>query len=216
MSQKPIGPFEDRQGSRAQRGCQAGCQKGQCRGTLEVFEDKELCRRAPEPSCEPDVTSDELFRPSAPAGTWTLTSGADGPDLARPGSPGAATPGRSGSRAGKEAQAEEASELPKGLCPDEADTPEGPSRAPMGRRVPGTELPYVFAAPAAPIAEFAAPGPPTAAIPTAIPPIDIPPIPAAEAGAVNAHITLAVTNIRNTLARAHIAMTSLISSVATP
>jgi hypothetical protein len=191
-----------------------GCQTGQRGGTLEVFKDKELCCKAPEPPpCEPDLTSDEFFRPSAATGTWTFMSVADGPDLARPGSPGAAIPGRSGSMAGKEAHAEEASELPKGLCPDEADRPEGPSRAPIGTRspVPGTEMP-VFAAPAAPIAEFAAPSPPTAAIPTAIPPIAIPPIPAAAAGAVNAHITLAVTNIPNTLARPHIAMTSLISA----
>jgi hypothetical protein len=33
---------------------------------------------------------------------------------------------------GKDAQAEEASEFPKGLCPDEADMPEGPSLAPIG------------------------------------------------------------------------------------
>jgi hypothetical protein len=75
----------------------------------------------------------------------------------------------------------------------------------------------VFAAPAAPIAEPAAPASPLPAlIPTAIPPIDIPPIPAAEAGPVNAHITLAVSNIRNTLARPHIPMTSLIFLVTTP
>jgi len=116
---------------------------------------------------------------------------------------------------GKEAQAEEALEFPKGLCPDEADRPEGPSLAPIGRLspFPGTEAPDVFAAPAALIAEFAPPlSPPLAPIPTAIPPIDIPPIPAAEAGAVNAQITLAVTNESNTLARLNIAVTSLIFS----
>jgi len=66
------------------------------------------------------------------------------------------------------------------------------------------------AVPAALVAELAIPlSPPAAVIPTAIPPIDAP-IPAAEVGAANAHITLAVTNIPNKLARPHIAMTSLI------
>ena len=179
---------------------------------LEVPEDTELCCKAPEVPGEPEVASEELFKPLAVTGTWTFTSGADGPDLARAGSPGATIPGRSGSTAGKEAQAEEALELPNGLRPDEADSPEGPSLAPTGRRspFPDTEPPYASAVPAAPILELAIPlSPPAAAIPTAIPPIDAP-IPAAEAGAVYAHITLAVTNVRNKLARPRIAMASLI------
>src|SRR5262245_36618876 len=108
-------------------------QKNQRLGTCELSEDKELCCNAFEPLCEPEVTSNELFGPSALTGTWRFKSGAEDPDLARLGSPGATTPGRSGSMAGKEAQAEEALELPKGLCPDEADRPEGPSLAPIGR-----------------------------------------------------------------------------------
>jgi hypothetical protein len=86
-----------------------------------------------EPPGEPEVTSNELIGTSALTGTWAFRSGAEDPDLARLGRPGATTPGRSGSMAGKEAQAEEASELPKGLCPDDADSPEGPSLAPIGR-----------------------------------------------------------------------------------
>jgi hypothetical protein len=55
----------------------------------KVFEDKELCGKAPEPPCEPDVTSDELFRPSAATGTWTFTSGGGGwPGLGRTQKPG--------------------------------------------------------------------------------------------------------------------------------
>lgn len=112
-------------------GRKAGSQKGQRLGALEVSEDKELCCKASEPPRELEVTSDELTCPSAVTGTFA--SGADGPDLARVGSPGATIPGRSRSMAGKEAQAEEAVEVPKGLCPDEADRPEGPSLAPIGR-----------------------------------------------------------------------------------
>ena len=106
-------------------------QIGQRLGALEVSEDKELCCKTPEPPCEPEVTFDESACPSAVTGTFA--SGADGPDLARLGTPGATIPGRFGSMAGKEAQAEEAVEVPKGLCPDEADRPDGPSLAPIGR-----------------------------------------------------------------------------------
>ena len=96
-------------------------------------EDRDLCAVGTA-ACDPEFTSDSLPCPSAVTGALTFASGgADEPDLARPGSEGATTPGRSGSSAGREAQAEEAKELPKGLCPDEADRPEGPSFAPMGR-----------------------------------------------------------------------------------
>ena len=100
---------------------------------MPVSEDKELCCKAPELPREPEVTCAESFGPSAVTSNLTFTSGADGPDLARLGTPGATTPGRSGSMAGKDAQAEEALEFPKGLRPDEADRPEGPSLAPIGR-----------------------------------------------------------------------------------
>jgi hypothetical protein len=110
------------------------------------------------------------------------------------GAAGTGWPGRLGSGAGNDVHACDALAFPNGLCPEDADIPDGPSPAPTGRWPPGEfELIPLFLSAAA---ALIAPTAPTLDMPTPIPLTDIPPIPIAAAGVENASTKTATSDVR--------------------